>query len=60
MESIVNKPPSSISRNLHPVWYRHFGIQAVEPTRPERKPRNAGEALIQAVQKLAAAHHKTR
>jgi len=55
----VNKPPS-ISRNLHPVWQRHFGIQAIEPTKPVAKPRNAGEALIQAVQKLAAAHHKTR
>lgn len=59
MEHTVNKPPS-ISKNLHPVWQRHFGIQAIEPTRPERKPRNAGEALIQAVQKLAAAHPKTR
>ena len=59
MELIVNKP-SSISKNLHPVWQRHFGIQAIEPTKPVAKPRNAGEALIQAVQKLAAAHHKTR
>ena len=59
MEHTVNKP-SSISKNLHPVWQRHFGIQAIEPTKPMAKPRNAGEALIQAVQKLAAAHHKTR
>ncbi len=59
MEHTVNKPPS-ISKNLHPVWQRHFGIQAIEPTKPVVKPRNAGEALIQAVQKLAAAHHKTR
>ena len=59
MEHTVNKP-SSISKNLHPVWQRHFGIQAIEPTKPVAKPRNAGEALIQAVQKLAAAHPKTR
>lgn len=59
MEHTVNKPPS-ISRNLHPIWQRHFGIQAIEPTRPERKPRSAGEALIQAVQKLAVAHPTTR
>ena len=59
MEHTVNKP-SSISKNLHPVWQRHFGIQAIEPTKPQAKPRNTGEALIQAVQKLAAAHYKTR
>ncbi len=59
MEHTVNKPPS-ISRNLTPVWQRHFGIQTVEPTPQARKPRNTGEALIQAVQKLAAAHPKTR
>ena len=59
MEPTVNKPPS-VSRNLHPIWQRHFSIQAVEPTKPMAKPRNAGEALIQAVQKLAAAHPKTR
>ena len=59
MEPIVNKPPS-ISKNLHPVWQRHFGIQAIEPARPEPKPRNAGEALIQAVQKLAAVQNKAR
>lgn len=59
MEHTVNKPPS-ISKNLHPVWQRHFGIQAIEPTKPVAKPRNVGEALIQAVQKVAATHHKTR
>jgi len=59
MEPTVNKP-TSISKNLHPVWQRHFGVQAVEPTRPEPKPRNVGDALIQAVQKLAAAHNKAR
>ena len=59
MEHTVNNP-SSTSPNLHPIWQRHFGIQAIEPTKPVAKPRNAGEALIQAVQKLAAAHPKTR
>lgn len=59
MELIVNNAPS-IPKNLHPIWYRHFGIQATDTIRPERKPRNAGEALIQAVQKLAAAQPKTR
>ena len=59
MERIVNKPPS-ISRNLTPIWQRHFGIQAIEPTKPMAKPRNVGEALIQAVQKLAAVHPKTQ
>lgn len=59
MEHTVNKP-SSIPKNLHPIWQRHFGIQAIEPTKPMAKPRNAGEALIQAVQKLAAAYPKTR
>ena len=57
MELIVNREPPS---NLQPIWQRHFGIQSIEPTRPVTKPRNAGEALIQAVQKLAAAHPKTR
>ena len=59
MEHTVNKP-QSISRNLTPIWQRHFGIQAIEPTKPMAKPRNADEALIRAVQKLAAAHPKTR
>lgn len=55
----MNNAPS-IPKNPHPIWYRHFGIQATDTIRPERKPRNAGEALIQAVQKLAAAQPKTR
>jgi len=45
MELIVNNSPS-IPKNLHPIWYRHFGIQSVEPTKPVAKPRNAGEVLI--------------
>lgn len=59
MEHTVNNSPS-IPKNLHPIWQRHFGIQTIQPTKPMAKPRNAGEALIQAVQKLAAADHKTR
>ena len=54
----MNNP--SIPKNLHPVWQRHFGIQTIQPTKPQAKPRNVGEALIQAVQKLAAAHPTTR
>lgn len=59
MEHTVNKP-SSISKNLHPMWQRHFGIQTIQPTKPQVKPRNAGEALMRAVQSLAAAHPTTR
>ena len=59
MEPTVNKPPS-ISKNLHPMWQRHFGIQTIQPTKPQAKPRNASDALIQAVQKLAATHPATR
>ena len=59
MEHTVNNSPS-ISPNLHPIWQRHFGIEAVQPTKPQAKPRNYGEALMRAVQKLAAAHPTTR
>ena len=59
MEHTVNKP-SSISKNLHPMWQRHFGIQTIQPTKPQAKPRNAGEALMRAVQALAATHPTTR
>ena len=59
MEHTVNKS-SSISPNLHPIWQRHFGIEGVQPTKPLAKPRNAGEALMRAVQALAAAHPTTR
>ena len=55
----MNKSPS-ISKNLHPVWQCHFGIQTIQPTKPEAKPRNAGEALMRAVQALAATHPTTR
>ncbi len=50
----MNNSPS-IPKDLHPVWYRHFGIQASATPNAMHKPRNAGEVLIQAVQKLAAA-----
>lgn len=45
---------TSIPKDLHPVWYRHFGIQASASPNAVIKPRNASEVLIQAVQKLAA------
>ena len=59
MEHTVNNS-SSISPNLHPIWQRHFGIEAVQPTKPQAKPRNAGDALMRAAQALAAAHPSTR
>jgi hypothetical protein len=52
--------PSTLPKNLHPIWQRHFGIQTIQPTKPQAKPRNAGEALMRAVQALAAAHPTTR
>ena len=55
----MNKSPS-ISKNLHPVWQCHFGIQTIQPTKQLAKPRNAGEALIRAIQALAAANPTTR
>lgn len=55
MEPTVNN-----ERNLHPVWYRHFGIQPVQPTRKPAPPRNAADALIRAVQVLAAKQPTTR
>lgn len=59
MEHTVNNSPA-IPKNLHPIWQRHFGIQAIQPTAKQpAKPRNAGEALMRAVQALAAAHHPT-
>ncbi len=36
MESIVNHSPS-IPKNLHPIWYRHFGFQP-QATRDSRYP----------------------
>lgn len=59
MEHTVNNSPS-IPKNLHPIWQRHFDIQAVQPTNQPAKPRNAGDALMRAVQALAAAHPTTR
>ncbi len=57
-QSMNNQP--TVSKNLHPVWQRHFGIQTIQPTKPQAKPRNTGEALMRAVQKLAAAHPSIR
>ena len=58
MEHTVNKS-SSISPNLHPIWQRHFGLQTIQPTKPQANPRNAGDALMRAAQTLAAAHRPT-
>ena len=58
MEHIVNNA-STPPNNLHPIWLRHFGIQTLQPTKPQAKPRHAGEALMQAVKKLATAHRPT-
>ena len=62
MEHTVNNS-SSISPNLHPIWQRHFSIQAVQPTKPQAKPQakpiNAANALMRAVQALVAAHRPT-
>lgn len=55
----MNNQPT-VSKNLHPVWQRHFGIQTIQPTKSQAKPRNAGEALMRAVQKLATALPTTR
>ena len=59
MEPTVNNSPS-IPKNLHPMWQRHFGIQTIQPTKQLAKPRNASEALMRAVQALAATHPTTR
>ena len=59
MEHTVNNSPS-ISPNLHPIWQRHFGLQTIQPTKPQANPRNAGDALMRAAQALAAAHSITR
>ena len=50
----MNNSPS-IPKDLHPVWYRHFGIQASATPNAMHKPHNPVEVLIQALQKLAAA-----
>ena len=55
MEHTVNKSPS-MSPSLHPIWQRHFGIQADQPTKPLAKPVNAADVLMRAVQALVAAH----
>ena len=59
MEHTVNNSPS-ISPNLHPIWQRHFGLQTIQPTKPQAKPMNTANALMRAVQALAAAHPTTR
>ncbi len=59
MEHTVNNSPS-ISPNLHPIWQRHFGLQTIQPTKPQAKPMNTANALMRAVQALVAAHSTTR
>jgi hypothetical protein len=59
MEHTVNNT-SSISPNLHPIWQRHFGLQTIQPTKLQAKPRNACDALMRATQALVAAHPATR
>ena len=59
MEHTVNNS-SSISPNLHPIWQRHFGLQTIQPTKPQAKPMNTANALMRAAQALAAAHSITR
>ena len=60
MEHTVNNSPS-IPKNLHPIWYRHFGVQTLQPTptanrpqpsQPQRltTPRADGQILLRAVQ----------
>ena len=58
MEHTVNNS-SSVSPNLHPIWQRQFGLQTIQPTKPQANPRNAGDALMRAAQALAAAHRLT-
>ena len=58
MEYTVNNSPS-ISPNLHPIWQRHFGLQTIQPTKPQAKPINAANALMRAVQALASTHRPT-
>ena len=58
MEHTVNNSPS-IPKTLHPIWQRHFGLQTIQPTKPQANPRNAGDALMRAAQSLAAAHRPT-
>ena len=58
MEHTVNNSPS-IPKNLHPIWQRHFGLQTIQPTKPQAKPWNAGDALMRAAQALVAAHRPT-
>jgi hypothetical protein len=52
--------PSTLPNNLHPIWQRHFGLQTIQSTKPQANPRNAGDALMRAVQKLASAYPTTR
>jgi len=58
MEHTVNNA-STPPKNLHPIWQRHFGAQAGQPTQPMTTPVNASNALMRAVQARVAAHRPT-
>lgn len=50
-------------KNLHPVWYRYTGFAAAAPKPTVQtitsQPAAAHDALLRAVQALAAAHRPT-
>lgn len=58
----MNKHDTSPPKNLHPIWFRHFGVQTLQPTptanrpQPSRQPttRADGQILLRAVQALVA------
>lgn len=63
-------PTPPLSKDLHPIWYRHFGIQSLQPSaatarQPQVRPvpRNSGDAssaLLHAVQALVATQCPTK
>ncbi len=54
-----------VPKNLHPIWYRHFGVQTLQPsahaarqTQSSQAPpssRDASQILLRAVQALVDA-----
>jgi len=66
MENTVNKhATTSPPKNLHPIWYRHFGVQSLQPSahaarQPHSRPapptsRDVSQILLRAVQALVDA-----
>jgi len=57
----VNKHDTTPApKNLHPIWYRHFGVQTLQPsTHATRQApatnRDASQILLRAVQALVDA-----